>query len=413
MSSPIPSLLSDLASGLEEVEELAIASLHSLHLPLLPSLLSKEEILRVLETHRQVSDGPEERMALLLLLTDLVTAAVLHPGLLDLFPANCSSKERTKLFSRLGTEWTVLLRHVWHTPSRHQVSHKAMSALHSALGRCQTLLESCSPSLAWLLLGRESNYCFLSYDLPPLSTRIDGIEKYLLPISTKSSVTTHIAAGEQLRNNDWYKDQVKTAGSTELAHTAKPLTTFKNIFTDIDKIGSSDHYPNLSSVSTSIEDFETTFKTFAKPAKPPGDDFVSDSDDLSLTAKIRFRSPKKFFGEAPDHFKPQSKSVMNRLTTEETSPETDPLENFLKSDFAPKFHHASSSSSNLLISNSDKSDKENRGSRTSSLSGQPRLQKSKDRTSSIARILQIASGNTWPHSTSYTRLERTCGDRVV
>ena len=136
----------------EEVMELALSSLHDVHVPLLPPLLSKDDILHCLVSHHQVCDTTEDRMLIMFLLTDLVTAAAVQPHFLDMFIKDSSGQSRNKIFSKLGTQWSKIFRRINFSPKSERPDKEVMTALHSALGRCYSLLESSCPHITKLLL---------------------------------------------------------------------------------------------------------------------------------------------------------------------------------------------------------------------------------------------------------------------
>lgn len=167
MTSPKPSLLESLPYHMEEVHTQALASIQSLHLPLLPPCLTKQEILSILSTHRQVCSSHMERATLLLLLTDLVTASLASPGLVDLCP---TSKTTTHLLSRLQTEWATLFKELLAAHCRPQAS--VVATLHTALGRCNSLLPPGQTFLA------NCEFFFRVYNLPAPGRSVGRIQGF-------------------------------------------------------------------------------------------------------------------------------------------------------------------------------------------------------------------------------------------
>ena len=79
--SQSPVAVPSLASSLEEVENRALSCVASLHLPLLPPCLTRQEIIFLLQNYRKVCKELKEQMAMLLLLTDLISNSITQPCL--------------------------------------------------------------------------------------------------------------------------------------------------------------------------------------------------------------------------------------------------------------------------------------------------------------------------------------------
>ena len=119
----------------EKVMELALSSIHDVHVPLLPPLLSKDDILHCLVSHHQVCYTTEDRILLLFLLTDLVTAAAVQPHFLDMFLKDSSGQSRTKIFSKLGTQWSKIFRRINFSPKFERPDKEVMTALPKIFGK--------------------------------------------------------------------------------------------------------------------------------------------------------------------------------------------------------------------------------------------------------------------------------------
>ena len=209
--------------------ELALSSLHDVHVPLLPPLLSKDDILHCLVSHQQVCDTTEDRMLLLFLLTDLVTAAAVQPHFLDMFIKDSSGQSRNKIFSKLGTQWSKIFRRINFSPKSERPDKEVMTALHSALGRCYSLLESSCPHITKLLLCHESNDCFRSYHLEPIvkGGRHVNITSFITPTkNTKSEAHEEETDVTETSNTDKrYHAMADNSGK----HSTVALETFRNM----------------------------------------------------------------------------------------------------------------------------------------------------------------------------------------
>jgi len=140
MMEEVALLASQLPRHMEEVAALASSTLATLHLPLLPPCLMRQEVALCLRNLRQVASTLEERAVLLLLLTDLVTASLASPGLvllpttsnLSLQPAT-STRTVQQLLRLLAGCWASYYREA--SSSTRRPATAAAAALHSSLSR--------------------------------------------------------------------------------------------------------------------------------------------------------------------------------------------------------------------------------------------------------------------------------------
>ena len=327
--SQSPVAVPSLASSLEEVENRALSCVAFLHLPLLPPCLTRQEILFLLQNYRKVCKELKEQMAMLLLLTDLISTSITQPCLQELFLNTTSDKVRATLLKKLGWEWAKVFSSV---PGPGGVfgstrpTREAVVGLHSALSRSHALLPAGHPILTNSRGGRESDLFFRSYGLPPLCAGGSGTTQGGTPIMlpTKPRRTNLLSFfnnnKENAKNSAGDAPLLDKKGGTdsqkERGHASTPVPKFSNYFSEDPAV----KQPSAKSVDSSAR--------LEKHTR----DFSSQNDD-SMMKYLEDPIEKSTSGDEVPLVKYSLNSFNKSSSSHDESWDASPFEKFLKSEF--------------------------------------------------------------------------------
>ena len=158
----------------KSIEKQATDAIESLYTPLLSCRLGYSCLQRLLASYRSVCTSTQEKLALLLVLTDYIVASFASPALVDTFRQHRTDTSRLKLLKQLSSEWTNIFKKECSAmlESSQQLEKEVTVSLHSFLRRSFLKLQSVWPIYSSMLVSSFSNTFFWNNGL----SSIDGIK---------------------------------------------------------------------------------------------------------------------------------------------------------------------------------------------------------------------------------------------
>eukprot|EP00092_Neocalanus_flemingeri_P020663 GFUD01022390.1.p1 GENE.GFUD01022390.1~~GFUD01022390.1.p1 ORF type:complete len:789 (+),score=259.32 GFUD01022390.1:43-2409(+) len=199
-------LVSSLPDSLRRVEDLAKTSLVTVYTPLLPPILSKQDIITCLQKFTRVCDGFEQKLACITLLTDYVVSAIMYPTMVDIFALDTSNRSKKFIMEIVSREWEALFIAIIMTVPDTRPRKEAMESALTFLRRMVSLLNIFDQSLSDLLHSSVSNNCFWSFGLQT----VDGREA---PVKLGSRENIKVKKCES-KEMDEFVNQDLAAGGT-------------------------------------------------------------------------------------------------------------------------------------------------------------------------------------------------------